>query len=655
MDFGAIKGVLRSLREYIQTNPSLTTTDEAFALISEMADRVCETLGKIDARLNFEEVCGLICTIAGLELSLMRDRRPGQSLELEKRRICSSKEFCDRYRLKLLGRVISDRMRSSFVFEVTRTITEACTSTRLATASRTFSFSRNAASNGSVQFVLLYMRYFASASFGKFLTPDVSVTNEFADRTQAIIATACTAWLSTVGAAVGLATSGLLLSSVKLPSFVPISVAHLCEIVLDKLLPTILAFVMSSDTNDGESFTDIVLALFNPLINFFSGATENGSLAHQIVDIMVVRGNLVCGSDVQKHLKRMSSAITDLLVFRTLCDILCSVLQDTNLTIVNGKSSNAVDFLEEIVFTLTQFGKQFDSIIRQLADRIAEVAVQHSKIICIDTSSYQPVEKLLRALSIGEIDLASSADRRPEVGLSEWSFFMNELWKLFCATCPAGLARQMYTRVAAETLLHIVHVVANSTTKSGDEIKNMARLLYFFFLLRVHSKGFFSELKNGSFSMSFEPSNWLKIVDPRRFRQSSKEAQELLVMFRHFGSNPYFDPVTALKLTFFDDGELLKPLLHSSLWVNSEQSCPDRESIFAVYKACFELFAIADFKNNCYGNILAPLFESKDIGALAIESSSPYLVWFEAFIDFIADLMQPKMLRSAIKTKLIHL
>ncbi|KAL5966247.1 hypothetical protein TSMEX_006019 [Taenia solium] len=653
-----IKGVVRSLRNYIRTNASPTNTDGIFALVSEMADHICENLSILDVRMKFEDVCSLTCMFSGLELSLVKDYQSEKPLELENRRFCLGNEFRDNYKLKLLKKLIPDGLRPSLVTEVTRAITEACASTKLADAPCTVKFSGKADTNSSVQFLLLYMRYFASASFGKFLTPDVSITNEFADRTQATISTACTAWLSSVGAAVGLPTSGLLLSS---------SVGHLCEIVLDKLLPMTLAFVMSSDAKHGESFADIVLAFFNPLINFLSGSTENGNLAHQIVEIMVGGGNFPCANDVQKHLERMSSAITDLLVLRTLCEILCLVLQDTNLTMVHGKSPNVNDFLEEIVLTLTQFGKQFDSIVRQLADRITEVGIQHSKFVCNDTSSYQPVEKLLKALSMGEFDATASADKGLEVGLS--------------------LARQMYTRVAAETLVHIVHVVANATLANDDEVKIMMSFIWstlrethqlifrcveteaeilgqgllssdlqiihssglmltqclvvfgapMEIIHKVHSNGFFSGLRNGLFSVSFEPSNWLKIIDPHRFCQSSKEAQELLVMFRHFGSNPYFDP-----FTFFDNGRLLKPLLHSPSWVNSEQSGSDRESIFAVYKACFELFAIADFTNDCYGNILTPLFESaKDIDILSIESSSPYPVWFEAFIDFIADSMQP--------------
>ncbi|CDS40460.1 conserved hypothetical protein [Echinococcus multilocularis] len=685
VNFRGINIVLRSLRNYAHTNAGLTTNDKVFALISEMADHVCENLTILDIRMEFEEVCDLICMFAGSELSLMKDYQSEKPLALENRRIRN--EFHDNYKLKLVKRLISDSVRPSFVTEVTRAITEACASTKFADAPCTFSFSGKAETNGSLQFVLLYMHYFTSASFGKFLTPDVPITNESADRTQATVSTACTAWLSSVGAAVGLPTSGLLLSS---------SVRHLCEIVLDKLLPMTLAFVMSSDANHGESFADIVLALFNPLINFFSGFTGNvnlqkSSLARQIVNIMVGEEHFSCANGAQKYLERMSIAIADLLVLRTLCEILCSVLQDNNQTIINGRSSNVVDFLEEIVLTLTQVGKQFDSIVRQLADRITEVAIQHSKFVCNDSSSYQPVEKLLKTLSIGDFGRAASADKGAEVGPSEWSFFMNALWKSFCATCPAGLARQMYSRVAAETLVHIVHMVANATLTSDDEVKNLTSFIWSTLrethqlifrcveteaeilgqgllssdlqtihssalmltqclivfgapteiISKVHLNGFFSELRNGSFIVPFEPSNWLKIIDPRRFRQSSKEAQELLVIFRHFGSNPYFDPLSALKLTFFDNGRLLKPLLHSHSWVNSEQSGSDRDSIFAVYKACFKLFAIADFPNDCYGNILAPLFESaKGIGILNIESSPPYPVWFEAFTDFIADSMQ---------------
>ncbi|KAL5113023.1 hypothetical protein TcWFU_009942 [Taenia crassiceps] len=633
-----IKRILRSLRDYIHTTVSLANTDGLFALVSEIVDYICETLTILDVHMKFEEVCGLICIFSGFELSLMKEPQLRKTMELENRCIY---------------------------------------------APCTFTFSGKADSNGSVRFVLLHMRYFTSASFGKFLTPDVSITNEFADRTQATISTACTAWLSSVGAAVGLPTSGLQLSS---------SVRHLCEIVLDKLLPTTLAFVMSSDANHGESNADIVLAFFNPLINFFSDTTKNGNLVHQIVDIMVGEGKFSCGNDVQNHLERMSSAVIDLLVLRTLCEILCSVLQDTSPATVQGKSSDVIDLLEEVVLTLTQFGKQFDSIVRQLADRITEVAIQHSKFVCNDTSSYQPIEKLLKTLGTGEFGATTSVDQGPEVGLSDWSFFMNGLWKSFCATCPAGLARQMYTRVTAETLVHIVHVVANTTLANDDEVKKMtsfiwstlrethqlifrcaeteeeilgqgllssdlqaihssalmlAQCLVVFgapkeIIDKVYANGLFSGLRNGFFSTPFEPSNWLKIIDPHRFCQASKEVQELLIMFRHFGSNPYFDPVIALKFAFFDNGRLLKPFLHSPSWVNLEQSDSDRESIFAVYKACFELFAIADFTNDCYGNILTPLFESaKGLDILDFEGSSVYPVWFEAFIDFIADSMQP--------------
>lgn len=133
--------------------------------------------------------------------------------------IGSNDEFYGNYKLKLLRRLIPDGVRPSFVVEVTRVITEACASTKLADAPCTFTFSGKANSNSSVQFALLYMRYFTSASFGKFLTPDVPITNEFADRTQATISTACTAWLSSVGAGVGLPTSGFLLSSGSFPSF----------------------------------------------------------------------------------------------------------------------------------------------------------------------------------------------------------------------------------------------------------------------------------------------------------------------------------------------------------------------------------------------------------------------------------------------------
>lgn len=123
-------------------------------------------------------------------------------------------ESQDTHKLNLVRRLIPEEIHASFITEMLRIITEACSSVYLAEGPTKFYFSSDGKTPESVQFVLLNMRYFASASFGKFLTPDVPITNETADRTQATISTACTSWLSSVGAAVGLLINGLLISSV---------------------------------------------------------------------------------------------------------------------------------------------------------------------------------------------------------------------------------------------------------------------------------------------------------------------------------------------------------------------------------------------------------------------------------------------------------
>ena len=126
----------------------------------------------------------------------------------------SSYEVLANQRIKLIKKLMSESAKSAFLNEMRRLATDTCASTKLSTSSSLIPFAGDVEANGSVRFVLLHMCCFASASFGKFLPPNVPVICESADRTQATISTACTAWLSSVGAAVGLPTSGIFVSSV---------------------------------------------------------------------------------------------------------------------------------------------------------------------------------------------------------------------------------------------------------------------------------------------------------------------------------------------------------------------------------------------------------------------------------------------------------
>ena len=128
--------------------------------------------------------------------------------------------------------------------------------------------------------------------------------------------------------------------------------------------------------------------------------------------------------------------------------------------------------LHHRVIKLTQCGKQIDSIVRQIAERITEVAVQHAKFVCLDVSSGDSVEKLIVSINADDLDsdVISCDKRNLSSGLSEWNVFMDDVWRSFCNTCPAGLARQMYTRIVAETIVHIVHITANPTFSGDNEI-----------------------------------------------------------------------------------------------------------------------------------------------------------------------------------------
>ena len=107
-----------------------------------------------------------------------------------------------------------ENVRSAVLTEMKRIASDACELTKLSETPCLISFAGFVETNSSLQFVLLQMSYFVSASFGKFLTPNVPITCEFDDRTRAIVSTACTAWLSSAGAAAGLPTSGISISPV---------------------------------------------------------------------------------------------------------------------------------------------------------------------------------------------------------------------------------------------------------------------------------------------------------------------------------------------------------------------------------------------------------------------------------------------------------
>uniref|UniRef100_A0A5K3F7C8 HECT domain-containing protein n=1 Tax=Mesocestoides corti TaxID=53468 RepID=A0A5K3F7C8_MESCO len=675
---------LKTLRQNLVEGPHLTNSDDVYKLLNEFVRNINNNLTQLDFRTFFSDICELICLLTSIEFTLMMDCQIEKPVDLESRHICSRHEFLKRQTFMLARCLISGKVEV-FVNSLKSVIKEACASTKLAESPYTLSFSTKANCSGSVRFVLLYMRYFASAASGKFLTPNLSVTNESADRTQAIVSTACTAWLSAVGAAVGLPASGFTMSS---------SVQHLCELVIDTLLPTILAFLVSFDDNRTVSNADVVLAFFDPLIDLFSGSvkipgTQRQLLMEQVADLMVGDADALDADAVLKHIEKMALSIAGLLVLRTLCEIMCTVLQDTNLTSPDGGALNLIDYVEGIILRLTDCGKQFDSVVRQIADRITEVAINHSKFVSLSPLRPLPVHKLLDALNTGDFHVVPAVKHR-SLDLHAWTTFMDKLWNTFCSTFPAGLARQMYARISSEGLLHIVQQVANVNPGNDDEhnavksftwsaMKVAHRLIFRCteteadvlghgllsvdlqsihsaslmltqcllcfgaptdLLSALHTRRFCAEMDDVLPSSPFELSTWLKVIDHRLFNHPSSETQQVLVMLRHFGSSPYFDPVTALTLAFTDGGELLKPILHSE-WANAKQSEEEFKSIFEVYKAFFKLFATEHVANGCYSTILGPLFgRLKHLQIFDLESTESYPVWLEALIEFVEDSMQ---------------
>lgn len=88
-------------------------------------------------------------------------------------------------------------------------------------------------------------------------------------------------------------------------------------------------------------------------MNFFSGdfgiaVQQSTGLVLQIINIMTDGQESTSSEEVQMHIKMVSSAIADILVLRTLCETLGSVLQNTNFAAVKTASINSKDILEEM-------------------------------------------------------------------------------------------------------------------------------------------------------------------------------------------------------------------------------------------------------------------------------------------------------------------
>lgn len=123
------------------------------------------------------------------------------------------------------------------------------------------------------------------------------------------------------------------------------------------------------------------------------------------------------------------------------------------------------------VLDLTQCGKRFESIVRQLADAIATAAIDQSKTIYLIEKDKVSLEDLIETMRAGGAVGQNSVSKALKV--PRWRFHMMALWDIFGNTCPAGLARQMQVRIASDVLLFIVHQVANWKCETNHELNKV--------------------------------------------------------------------------------------------------------------------------------------------------------------------------------------
>ncbi len=107
---------------------------------------------------------------------------------------------------------------------------------------------------------------------------------------------------------------------------------------------------MGFDEAGMNASLEVMLAFFDPLIEFFSGKMKttdslSGTLSEQVVTAMV--GEYSQDTQVVLgHVEKMSACIADLLVFRTLCEVMCTVLQDANTTPNSANEPTSADVID---------------------------------------------------------------------------------------------------------------------------------------------------------------------------------------------------------------------------------------------------------------------------------------------------------------------
>ncbi|BHF58796.1 hypothetical protein SprV_0100175100 [Sparganum proliferum] len=649
------------------------------------------------------------------------------SFELEKG-IGVLKEDYEYQYSDVLRQACSPTMAVRFSAILESMLADACGAVRLAHSPEAINFSGYSTDmspqSASTQFVLLLQtRTFASSSHASYLTASCPVATAASDLTQATISTACTAWLSAIGSVVGLPALGFSISQ---------SVQDLIHLIVNSILPTTLAFSLTAvpeqnrqtlqfsrkmatrELTDAASdayqevSASFIQALFRPLLDFLSSKSMDNSpsLTDQLANILADAGrpdSSECDgyleSDyVKRHIERMAAAIADFLALHATCDLLCVVWQ-TNPVPVTSVVTHFDSGLENMLFHMTSCAKQLEAAIRQLADRITDVAIEHYILVTL-----QPPRASISAL-MHRIETGTGESGWPEPlsPVARWRDSMDALWDIFNTFCPAGLARQMLAKVTSQCLLFLVQRFANTAWHDPEELDSLRREIWltletaYICLLRssettndvmgcsllsidlqnLHSSGimlvqclvgltappdvisalhttngFYANGVPEKFEESFDNCNWLKILDPHLFcRQSSHSDSELSmcrtrIALNTFTTGLHFDSITVLNLIFAQDAHLSRLLLAPPSWMAFcvPENCATFSNVASVYRAFYRIFATCPEHDDYYSALLLPLLNSlSSVECLDVHAQFPTLptfpAWLSALLDFLGDFL----------------
>ncbi|VDK88401.1 unnamed protein product [Dibothriocephalus latus] len=346
----------------------------------------------------------------------------------------------------------------------------------------------------------------------------------------------------------------------------------------------------------------------------------------------------------------------------TLTDQLANILADVGRPDISesGIVLNTVLFyLSPRLFQLTKCAKQLEAAIRQLADRITDVAIEHCILVTLQPPRAS-MSALMRRLEIGAEDYTEPAIPSPVRfantawhNVEELEGLRRDIW-LTLETAYICLLRSSETTNDV-TGCDLLSVDLQNLHSSGLMLVQclVGLTAPFDDIAAIHmTDGFYANGVSDGFEENFEHCNWLKVLDPKLFPQQSSPSDSELsacrtrVALSNFAAGLHFDSITALNLIFAQNARLSRILLAPPSWMTFcfPENCAFFTDVASIYKAFYRIFATCPEHDDYYSALLLPLLQSlSSVECLDVQTQFPLLpnfpAWLSALLDFLGDFL----------------